>query len=323
MHVPRQLRSIYMHTCAMAIITGSLFLRSRESFASRDNRADSGMHVVGLYQATDTSHFYLVDAHARGIDWERFRAVLIASADSDVVAPPKRLWEALPQRARNVILDEKLIQRIVASVEKPEIAPEVEVFRAYNDVQDGLRDMLSRRDFFDEKAHDKVPLSADGKELLKRRDKLSLLELALLNRRLFEASFPGIVKASKFNLEKATVPVRVKATREPITLVLCSSHSVRWSIQEEKGAKIAKVLVGGYYLQAVTGTEAPVSYWVYESPDRPKQPPTNFYAYDPKDKQKLSQLADTLRMLTGKEIETFQGRSTYAGGPAFVVGGTK
>ena len=146
--------------------------------------------------------------------------------------------------------------------------------------------------------------------------KLTPLELGVLNRRIFEASFPDIVNAVPFDLEKATVRVRVLATKEPITLVLCSYDSVRWWIQEEKGAKIDKVLVGGYHLQGAVGTDALVSYFVYDSLEQRGQEKTYFYAYDPKDSRRLSEVAATLRMITGKEIETFQGRSSYAGGPA-------
>src|SRR5262249_17294232 len=152
-----------------------------------------------------------------------------------------------------------------------------------------------------------------------RHGELSLLEAWVLNRRLLEASFPGTFKEDTFRLARATVPVRVVPTREPVTLVLCSYESVRWQVLADPGARIARVIGGGDHLQDVTGTDAPVTYRVYERPGRAEGEPRYFYAYR-RDDESYRRLEDAVRRLTDKEVSTFQGRYAYAGGPPFVVG---
>lgn len=146
------------------------------------------------------------------------------------------------------------------------------------------------------------------------------MEVWVLNRRIFEASFPDAIRKSEFDLEKASVPVRVLPTKNPITLVLCSYESVRWVIQADKEAKIEKIVVGGYHIQDVVGTTAPVAFHDLERPRAEKVQVAFFYAYH-SDDENYSKLVQTLRKLTDKEVSTFQGRYSYDKGPRFVVGG--
>jgi hypothetical protein len=192
------------------------------------------------------------------------------------------------------------------------------VLRAGRQLWDGLEKTLSRPDFYDEKSFVETVLDQEANGLLLRRKELMLLETWVLHRRLLEASFPGVVKKSTFTLEKATVPVRVLKTKNPIVLVLCSYNSVLWQVIPDKDARIDKIIVGGYHLQAVKGAPAPVTYRTYE----PK--PTNdyFYAYK-KESESYPKMCAAVRKLTGQEVTTFEGRYSYAGGFPFMVGAAR
>src|SRR5262249_26856029 len=158
----------------------------------------------------------------------------------DARTPGKRVWELVPQEAQAIALDKNQVHQInvFARRQLEGGATERGAITAMNKLRRGLEEVLRRPDFYQEKAFAKVTLDAGGKQLQQRHKDLSMLEMWVFNRRLLEGSFPEMVKRNVFSLEKATVPVRVVATKEPITLVLCSYESVRWLIQPEKGANI-------------------------------------------------------------------------------------
>src|SRR5258707_1108910 len=81
------------------------------------------------------------------------------------------------------------------------------------DLAAGLKEVSSQADFYEEKSFAGITLDEEGKELLKRRKDLLMLESWVLNRRLLEASFPDVIKKSPFTLKKATVSVRVAASK--------------------------------------------------------------------------------------------------------------
>ncbi len=182
-----------------------------------------------------------------------------------------------------------------------------------------MEDVLRKADLYEEKSFAGVAVDDETKQLIKNRQKLLPLETCVLNRRLLEASFPNAIKKSTFSLAKATVPVRVIATKEPIVLVLCSYESVRWDIQAEKGANIKMVIVGGYHMQAVVGTNAPVAYRVYEDHEKGQATPRYFFAYK-KDDERYANLVQAVRHETGADVTTFQGRYSYERGTPIVVG---
>ena len=283
-------------------------------------RKASGVHVVGLYEASSRQHFRLVAPFGRDTDWARLCATLVEQAKKDAPSPGKRVWDLLTQEARLIVADKDQVNRINAMVQNVRAAPgDPNAMGALSKITQALEKALRRPDFYEEKSFRGVALDDETKLLLKRQPPLSLLELWVVNRRLLEASFPEAVMRSAFSLEKATVPIRVAATKEPITLVLCSYETVRWQIQADKGAKIEKVIVGGYHLQDVTGIDAPILYRVYERREGTTKEPSYFYAYM-QDHENYPKLVDALQKLTGKEISTFQGRYSYEGGPPITVG---
>lgn len=287
----------------------------------QERRLASGMHVVGLYEAGSRQHFRLIAPWGQDTDWIRLCAAIADQGRKDDASPGKRLWELLPRGVQVIVADKDLVAQFNATVQgmRRGERPSFETLRAMNQLTSALQGALRQTDFYDEKSFAAVTLDDEGKQLVKQRAKLSLLESWVLNRRLLEASFPEAVKKSEFSLDRATVPVRVTRTKAPITLVLCSYESVRWVIQADKGARIEKVIVGGYHLQAVSGTDAPITYRVYEHPERPMAEPRYFYAYK-QDQESYPKLVEALRQLTGKEIATFQGRYSYEKGAPFVVG---
>ena len=102
-------------------------------------------------------------------------------------------------------------------------------------------------------------------------------------------------------------------------MVLCSYNSVIWQVQADKGAEIDRIIVGGYHMQDVIGSDAPVTYRVYERPEKAKAEPRFFYAHKPEDESYVK-MAAAVRGLTGADITMFQGRYSYTDGPPFVVG---
>lgn len=320
---PKSLAAILI----VSVLLGTNFIIGMADEAGRADAAftangkpavsEADVHVVGLYHAADGQHFRLVHSWFKDTDWERLSATLIAQGKKEATNPGKRVWDLLKADARAVVTNKEMMKRLSmwATDDQGDTEPEIEMLRAGRRLADGLEEVLRRPDFYEEKSFTDITLDDEGKELLKRRKDLLLLESWVLNRRLFEASFPDAVKKSSFTLNKATVPVRVVATKTPIILVLCSYESVLWEVRPDKGAKIEKIIVGGYHLQAIRGTDAPVTYRTYE----PKVNSTYFYAYK-KDDENYGKMAAAVRNLTGKGITSFQGRSSYDKGSPFVVG---
>ena len=122
-----------------------------------------------------------------------------------------------------------------------------------------------------------------------------------------EASFPDAVRKSPFNLEKATVPVRVVATKEPVTLILCSYESVRWVIQAGQRCQNREGDSRRLPFASSHGTKAPVAFHVYEQPVKKGEPRTYFNAYKRGPQMSSTQSSPmSSKKLTGKEITTFQ-----------------
>lgn len=102
------------------------------------------------------------------------------------------------------------------------------------------------------------------------------------------------------------VEVRIKRSSKPIVLVLSSYESVRWMLISEPGARLAAVLVSGYYPSQVVGAGSARVVMTGSS-----------YAYKMESPEYRNLNLDALKW-TGKSIGLFQGR--YAGG-SFNVGG--
>lgn len=101
------------------------------------------------------------------------------------------------------------------------------------------------------------------------------------------------------------VEVRIRRSTKPIILVLSSYEPVRWMLVSEPGARLAGVLVSGYYPSQVVGAgSAPVIV------------SGSSYAYKV-DSPQYRALNQSVANATGKEIGLFQGR--YDGGQ-FSVG---
>jgi hypothetical protein len=102
------------------------------------------------------------------------------------------------------------------------------------------------------------------------------------------------------------VEVRIKRSSKPIVLVLSSYESVKWTLIAEPGARLAAVLVSGYYPSQVVG--AGTARVVMTG---------NSYAYKMESPEYRNLNLAALKW-TGKSIGVFQGR--YEGG-SFNVGG--
>lgn len=156
----------------------------------------------------------------------------------------------------------------------------------------------------------------------------------------------GVYEANSRQEETGVVTVRITPRPEPVTLVLTSYNPVNWRIQCDQGAKIEKVILGGYHASTISGIsqDCPVVTCFYEqtgleipSINVHRMSSIYFHAYmSPKDidlKKKLEiidapvdafhrahleeeangRLRDYLKMetcvksLTGKDLDSFQG----------------
>lgn len=299
--------------------------RAKEVLAGLDKaqfNADS-MHVIGVYQAKHA--FNVIEPLGRGIDWARLCNGIAEQSMSDAPGPGRRIWELLDADSRVIIKDKDRIRAIAQSGRrrdpeaKREEFAEAQFGRKYlNQLSQSLKSLLLRRDFYQEASFSGIELDKEGAALLRRLDKLSELELRLLNRRIFEASFPGIVAPTQFTLENATVKVHVPASPKSVNLVLCGYNSVRWLIAADDGAHIKNVIVSGYYPQDVQGCDARLHLIAKDSSES-KDVTSGmgidyFYAYE-KDDRHYPELTERLRKLTGMEISSFQGSRGYTSLP--------
>jgi RNA polymerase sigma factor (sigma-70 family) len=123
------------------------------------------------------------------------------------------------------------------------------------------------------------------------------------------------------------VDVEVRSTAKPVVLVLTSYMEAVWNVKRAPGARLAAVLVGSPFPQAVDGLPAGV-------PVQPFYPNASSYYFDGRaarrDKQSFHayqentleyrRMVERLNDLTGLLVSTFQGEST---GRSFIVDGTR
>ena len=111
------------------------------------------------------------------LDWPGFCQKLSTEGSKGAASPGRRIWQLLPPNPRAVVEDAaKGIG--LGKGRKSEVA-------------EALRDILKRRDFYQEADFSRVDLPAEAEEPLKRgRDALSDKEVRRLNRLLLEASYP-------------------------------------------------------------------------------------------------------------------------------------
>jgi hypothetical protein len=282
------------------------------------------VYVVGIY-APGNKDLRSIPSGWVDMDWPLFCATLSDEGKKKTPSPANRLWGFLDPDVQKIVADRDMIGRMGVNngIGFRNGKPDDEAISAWLKIRSGIEKALNREDFYEEKTFATLSLDAQTHDLISRIGHLSPVELRLLNRRLLDAAFPNAIKPSFLTLKDITVRVHVRPTKEAIVLVLSSYESVRWKIEADENAKIEKVIVGGYYIQDVVGTNVPVSYHVWESPPDPKTGRKNyFYAYQ-QSGDDYARLLKTVQELTSRdqEITSFQGSNSYQGGPPFVVGG--
>ena len=108
------------------------------------------------------------------------------------------------------------------------------------------------------------------------------------------------------NRQAGAVMVHVKPSAQPIVLVLSSYEPVRWILLPESGAKIAAILLSGYYQSSVVGGGNARILSMGKA-----------HAYKVNSPEYVALNMETMRY-TGKNIDVFQGRYD---GASFDVGG--
>jgi hypothetical protein len=123
-----------------------------------------------------------------------------------------------------------------------------------------------------------------------------------------------------FDAERGSRPwghavVEVHDTGRPVVLTLCAYERVEWDVRLVGNVRLKKVVLGGYYDQAVTGLPPGVEVEEYTYDGKSTD---YFYAYRLGGLE-FEKVRKVLRRSTGLEVCTFQGRYDAAGVP-FVVG---
>jgi RNA polymerase sigma factor (sigma-70 family) len=128
------------------------------------------------------------------------------------------------------------------------------------------------------------------------------------------------------------VEVEVRSMAKPVVLVLSAYSETVWQVKPAAGARIAAVIVAGYYAQEVDGpgtrgsglAGVPVRYFCPETAsifptDAPRRHRETFFAYQANTFE-YRRMVEKLNDLTGLLVSTFQGESR---GEKFVVDGVR
>ena len=132
---------------------------------------------------------------------------------------------------------------------------------------------------------------------------------------VYEGMLPGGVARAARTHPVGSVSVEVRDTGRPIVLILSAYQPVKWNVRVAPGAKLEKVLLGGYYAQEAAGLP----------PGVPVEVSTHatgsagfFYAYR-RGGESYPEFRRAVRERASLPVSTFQARYAYKG-PPFVVG---
>ncbi len=119
--------------------------------------------------------------------------------------------------------------------------------------------------------------------------------------------------------EKSRIDVEVRPTPRPVILVLTAYRSVNWHVALADGARIQKVILGGYFEQEIQGLPAgiPVENHSCFPVDGSRRKDGWFWA-DEWNRPQWRAMVRRLNAMTGLPVSTFQGQSS---GVSFIVDG--
>lgn len=130
-------------------------------------------------------------------------------------SPARRVWQLLDDR-----------QRARFSPEPGNANPDMARFRVREELRETLNELITRRDFYDAAAWNKITLSLEARNLLARGvEKLDEVELARFNRLALEAAFPdelARVGATQLQISYLTweLGIPLPLDREQLTAVI-------------------------------------------------------------------------------------------------------
>jgi RNA polymerase sigma factor (sigma-70 family) len=149
-----------------------------------------------------------------------------------------------------------------------------------------------------------------GKELTPK-ELLSVSKNARLH--IIGISSPSIGNPGK------PVEVEVRATAEPVVLVLTAEREAIWNVTRAKGARIKAVIVGSHRPQEVEGLPAdvPVCYFSPDGSeyffDKPRsRPARGTFAASQSNTLEYRRMVEKLNDLTGLPVSTFQAQAEYS-----------
>lgn len=259
--------------------------------AVRKAAKDAEVHGIGI-SCSDAHGFGSSDV----TNWPKFAELLRRKE-----GPAGRIWELLPKKVQDQVSDDKA----VAGLGVRNLPPEAR--RLMSDVEDGIRKMLVRPDFYTEKAFKDVPLDKNLKDTIALGEKRTHLQTLRLNRVLLATAFPDHIAPVPVNYH--LVPVLVKAGK-PVILVLTSYKACHWQVELEEGAEVVGIILGGTEPQEVAGVKAPVVYRAGRAPDwKDRKGDVIWTCHNANDKS-FAQLEAGVKKITGKTFTDFQGKNT-------------
>ncbi len=265
---------------------------------------DVEVHGVGLYQPR-WDGFSLREV----IDWKTFAEVLRESTKTKK-GLAWRIWSRLPEEARSVLQDADKS----AAVGKRSLQINSDLFKEIlkdrRTVSDGFLLVLNDKTFYSPKEIEGLETSKQVQELFLKGPLRTKLDTRLMNRLVLKTVCPKVFRTEPDDPSEVVVEVK---TNKPIVLVLTAYHSCNWVVKPGLDAKIAWVIVSGYYQQQVSGVTCPVAtVGRYEKSG-------DYFAGSLSVHDKSSKDFDSyqkkIRELTSHEISSFQGYESYGGVP--------
>ena len=212
-----------------------------------------------------------------------------------------RIWDALPKTTQEFAADDNLVGKL-DQPNRPANAARLGI-----GVGTTIGGLLTKPDFYNEKAFKDVPLDKNLKDMLSLGEKRTYIQTLRMNRELLAAAFPTVINPVSTNY--LSVPVHVKAGK-PVILVLATFSICQWQVTVEDGAEVVGVILCGTDAQEVAGIKAPVVYRSGRDPygkSRGDRKGEVIWASHDRNHELFPQLEAGVKKITGKSFTGFQG----------------
>jgi len=240
---------------------------------------------------------------------------MIKARDQKEPSPAKRLYEMLDPFMKKSLEDEATIKLLDERPYISGVTATAASRKLHLDLRRSLEKVLDTPKLYDPAAFAKAELPAEAKEMLRRADSLTPLELRWLNYTLASAAFPDLLKTA--SVANGIVTIKVPESTQPIVLVLSAYESTIWKIEASSKSNLLQVIVGGFQPQEVVGVKVPVVYKVNQTLPGLQRNRDYFYSYTATGTT-YNRMIESVRQTIGKGLDHFDGVHTYDGKPVVI-----